>query len=172
MYYMYRVHIHNVDLPSSWVSTLRLPVSWPLNPQVSPVADTWACEPTRPTAPLQLLVQTQQILPLTGLRHAVHPAAGPGSSLPCCLLHRDTHVHRRVSRLTPRPRGLSSSWPGPPGTSSTDSSGCLIFEDTHVPGSQGTSPICWLVQLDICCQSHVDMGAHTPVVGSADALPL
>ena len=93
MYCMYRVCMHNVYPSNSWASTLSLPISWPLDPQVSPVTGTWACEPPRPIAPLQLLVQTQWIPPVTELIRAVHPAASPGSLLSPVASYIETHIY-------------------------------------------------------------------------------
>lgn len=44
---------------------------------------------------------------------------------------------------------------------------------THIPGSQATSPTCWLIQLEVCWRSHTDLctltcPSLTPVVWTTD----
>lgn len=40
----------------------------------------------------------------------------------------------------------------------------------HLETSQDTSPTCLAIQLDVCCQSYVDVCALAPAVGSRDTL--
>lgn len=53
----------------------------------------------------------------TGLRHSAYTVAGPwilSSPVGFC-----TNTHKQVSQLTSRTHDLPSSWPGPPGPSSS-----------------------------------------------------